>query len=409
MQEPGSQRTNFPFDADLTDYLLITLTDIQTLESFVLSSKFVYHVFQARRISVLRTVISNHLGPVLPQAVRLLKVMVDIESYWQGWLAPLPLSKLPKESDFSLNDISLTPREARMLVVNHDVVQELESLYSWRKKDLRSESSQLTQQESERFQQGMYRVWFLCAMYGQSAPANRVTKSRSRRSAKTLEKLGRMHAQCLQSFTRSQLEPVLETWRFLRTLANWVSNAEFLTHEDFRSLGGYLVWSGPATTLRAFRGNMSLVDRKVLLSMSASYNQFHDVFTSNQPRNLLGSGILESPFGVNSDAFICQKCNVRGFGGIWSESNWSYLRGILPPSRIYDLIELPWWNTYMDAHSLENICRSVPYPQFIRELFALQSTYKPGRWLCTDCLKTFIGDNIEEWCGSQGYPERVEQ
>ncbi|KAF9240238.1 hypothetical protein BU15DRAFT_74153 [Melanogaster broomeanus] len=237
MQDPGSQRTNFPFDADIIDYLLIALTDIHTLESFILSSKFVYHAFQTHRISVLRAVISNHLGPVMPQAMRLLKVMVDIKSYWDGYLAPLPLSMLPKEGgDFSLDDFNITLRETRLLVVNHGVVQELESLYSWRNKDLRSESSHLTQQESERFQKGMYRLWFLCAMYGRSAPANRVTKSKSRPSTTALEELERMQAECLNSFTGSQQGQLIETWWFLEALAVWAANAEFLPRKRCKNI-----------------------------------------------------------------------------------------------------------------------------------------------------------------------------
>ena len=128
------QHLNFPFDADLTDLILTTLSDIHSLQSFVLSSKFVYDVFNNRRASVLRAVVSNHLGPATPSAMRLLKVMMDVNSYWRGWLGPLPVTKLPREEDFQPNDLCtiITVREARMLATNHDVVRELESLYSWR-------------------------------------------------------------------------------------------------------------------------------------------------------------------------------------------------------------------------------------------------------------------------------------
>lgn len=124
----------FPFDADLTDLILTTLSDIHTLESFVLSSKFVYNVFDTRRASVLCAVVSNHLGPATSPAMRLLKVMMDVDSYWHGWLAPLAVNKLPREEDFQPNVLrtNLTMREAHMLATNHGIVQELESLYSWR-------------------------------------------------------------------------------------------------------------------------------------------------------------------------------------------------------------------------------------------------------------------------------------
>jgi hypothetical protein len=125
---------SFPFDADLTDLILTTLSDIRSLESFVLSSKFAYNVFNSRRASVLGAVVSNHLGPATPSAMRFLKLTLDIDSYWHGWLAPLPITKLPREQDFQPNNLCTiaTMREAHMLATNHDVVRELESLYSWR-------------------------------------------------------------------------------------------------------------------------------------------------------------------------------------------------------------------------------------------------------------------------------------
>ncbi|KAF8125140.1 hypothetical protein EV363DRAFT_1087046, partial [Boletus edulis] len=60
--------------------ILATLSDIQSLESFILSSKFLYNVFNSRRASVLRVVVSNHLGPATPSAVRLLKVMMNVDA-----------------------------------------------------------------------------------------------------------------------------------------------------------------------------------------------------------------------------------------------------------------------------------------------------------------------------------------
>lgn len=130
LQRCGNPVISFPFDADLTDIILITVADIHTLESFVLSSKFVYNVFNTRRASVLRAVVSNHLGPVIPPAMRLLKVMMNIDAYWHGWLAPLPVARLPKEEDDLVTIVTM--REAHILAANHDVVREFESLYSWR-------------------------------------------------------------------------------------------------------------------------------------------------------------------------------------------------------------------------------------------------------------------------------------
>ncbi|KAH0826234.1 hypothetical protein J3R83DRAFT_5692 [Lanmaoa asiatica] len=225
---------SFPFDPDLTDLILTTLSDIHSLESFVLSSRFIYTVFDTHRASVLRAVVSNHLGPATPPAMRLFKVMMDVNSYWHGWLAPLPVTKLPREEDFQPNDLRIivTMREAHVLATNHDVVQELESLYSWRNKDPRSSSSRLTPHESERFQMALYRVWFVCALYGRSAPANRVGKSKSKRLSEILKDRGRMQAKFLQSFAPSQMVSFLEAWKFMVDLATWAVRADFFLQKS---------------------------------------------------------------------------------------------------------------------------------------------------------------------------------
>ena len=93
--------------------------------------------------------------------------------------------------------------------------------------------------------------------------------------------------------------------------------------------------------------------------------------------------------------------------------DWSYLRGIVPPSELFEFLELPWWNPYIDTNTLENICHRTPYAQLVGEIFDLRSeayrTWKPRHWLCMTCLQTFMRDNIETFCRSQGYPEQVDQ
>lgn len=131
---PVDGLATFPLDADLTDLILTTIPNIRTLQSFVLCSKFIYNVFDSRRTSVLRAVVSNHLGPATLPAIRLLKILVNINGWWRSWISPYPVERLPIEEDFRLDNprLELTMREAKMLAANHDIVREFEGLYSWR-------------------------------------------------------------------------------------------------------------------------------------------------------------------------------------------------------------------------------------------------------------------------------------
>lgn len=116
-------RPNFPLDADTTDYILTLLPNISDLRSFILTSKFIYRVFQARNDSIVHAVVSNQIGDVLPQALRLSRCENDS-------LRQRDAKELPKEGTMSLQPIN--HNEVETLVRNYKVVQALEDHFSWR-------------------------------------------------------------------------------------------------------------------------------------------------------------------------------------------------------------------------------------------------------------------------------------
>ncbi|KAH0826233.1 hypothetical protein J3R83DRAFT_5691 [Lanmaoa asiatica] len=166
-------------------------------------------------------------------------------------------------------------------------------------------------------------------------------------------------------------------------------------------------------TLQAFRGKLTNVDRKVVPALSVSYEQFYEVFNAASSPKQPRIGILKSPHECFLNTLKCQQCARAPSGALWSESNWGYLRGIVPPSEFFEFLELPWWNSYIDADTLEKICHSTPYSHLIDEVFALRSkaykNWKPGHWLCMTCLQTFMRDNIEAFCRYRQYPQQADQ
>lgn len=98
-----------------------------------------------------------------------------------------------------------------------------------RKKDPRSTSSRLTPLESVRFQTALYRLWFVCALYGRPAPANRGGRRNSiRHQPESLRELAR----ALQSFDLVERVPLFEVWKFVVELATWAVRAEFLPQKS---------------------------------------------------------------------------------------------------------------------------------------------------------------------------------
>lgn len=116
-------QSEFLLDADTTDYLLTLLPSVSDLRSLILTSRRIYHIFQPRSDSIVHAVVSNQIGSVLPQALRLARC--ENKSLRQQ-----DVEDLPKEDNIPAQSISRN--EAILLVRNHRVVQVLEDHFSWR-------------------------------------------------------------------------------------------------------------------------------------------------------------------------------------------------------------------------------------------------------------------------------------
>lgn len=85
---------------------------------------------------------------------------------------------------------------------------------------------------------------------------------------------------------------------------------------------------------------------------------------------------------------------------IWAVSDWSFLRGVVPPSDFVNFFDIPWWRSHeADPDTLEKVFRNTPYSSIVNGVFCLRSeTYadwKPGHWLCTPCFRVFMRDNVD--------------
>jgi hypothetical protein len=114
-------RSSFPLDADTTDYLLTLLPNVWDLQSLILTSRFIYHAFQAWSYSIIHAVVSNLIGAVLPQALRLTQCE-------DQHLSQYDVEDLPKEDTILAQPISRN--EAKFLVCNAGVVEALEDHFS---------------------------------------------------------------------------------------------------------------------------------------------------------------------------------------------------------------------------------------------------------------------------------------
>lgn len=146
-----------------------------------------------------------------------------------------------------------------------------------REKDPRSRSSRLSGTESLRFQQSVYRFWLLAATCGPGAPVDGRLGYSNVNHLQLKDSIVRKQTTFLLSLGEFELTGVDEVHRFLLELAKWAfakqttrPTRKYLVRSIFScsnfcsSIGShvrcgdrddiYLVWSGPAVTLDAFRG-----------------------------------------------------------------------------------------------------------------------------------------------------------
>lgn len=94
------------------------------------------------------------------------------------------------------------------------------TIYS-REKDPRSRSSRLSAAESLRFQQSVYRLWFLAATYGPGALVDERLEYSNNNYLQLKDSIVEKQTTFLSSLGESELMGVDEIYRFLLDLAKW--------------------------------------------------------------------------------------------------------------------------------------------------------------------------------------------
>jgi len=168
----------------------------------------------------------------------------------------------------------------------------------------------------------------------------------------------------------------------------------------------YLAWSGPEAILQAFHGELeSVIDHEAVPALSASYEQFFNVFNPARPPKQAGIlGILEFPDKCFLSTLECKQCGAPYSGDmpLWSKSNWDFFRGVIPPSELPNFVEIGCWDdeAFTEPEVLESVCRDTTYSELMSIHFDTRirdyKSWKPGHWLCIERLQELLRDNMEE-------------
>ena len=225
--------SHFVLDDDIVDRLLRFSQDFAALRAFALSCRTVYDVYRAHPKSITRAVAYGVVGPVLPQALQLIR----------NQCSDAPSS----EDSIHVPPVDTTTVIARheldALEQNQDVVRQLEDMFSQRyrglihvmcistlcdarRKDRSSATSVLSDVESLRFRRAMYHFWLFQSVF----PYNEDTldDEDDLTVEDAIEQVRERRRQFLQNHSTQDLHEMNSIALFLADVYTWTGDAENL-------------------------------------------------------------------------------------------------------------------------------------------------------------------------------------
>lgn len=397
-----------PFvNVDLVECVLRFLPDFQCLASTILTSKTMYNVFQQHPHSVVRSVAYNLVGPALPQALRFVRCQ-------NAQLYSKSVDELLGEDDIQKNPV-LSREDITSLVAISTAVQELENLFSWRMKDRRYKTSQLSLVESTRFQKAMYRLSLFSAVYGHNAyESNIETDSDEEEIDSALEEAKKLRKGFFGSLSTPELRDIQRIETFLRGIIARAEGAQFTTIPPaiYSPESSFVLYCAPHNVIDVYKGGLDCITEWDPDTTEEIF--FHDDFISGPLTSVLvdrkeppllpinqKQPIIEEIVGEHDRCSQCQSDTAQGLD-LWGPSNWSYLWGNQPLyASIVQLLKGRVGANLADRAHFLTVLQESPAEEIVGGLFDYKTptyiTWNKADWLCSQCLEKFIRDHLHIW------------
>ncbi|KAG1804713.1 uncharacterized protein HD556DRAFT_1325702 [Suillus plorans] len=393
-------------NADLVECFLRFLPDFQCLASTILTSKAIYNVFQQHPRSVVRSVAYNLIGPALPQALRFVRCK-NAQLYYK------PVDELLGEDDIQKNPV-LSSEDITSLVGISTSVQELESLFSWRMKDRRFKTSQLSLAESTRFQKAMYRMSLFSAVYGCNAHESAIgSDSDQEEIDSALEEAKTLRKGFFGSLSTPELRDIQWVETFLRGVITRDYGVCFSTipPEIYSPESSFVLYCAPHHVIDVYKRGLDCITEwdSDITEEILFYNDFiieplTSVLVDRTEQPLLPvtqkQPIIDEIVGEHDRCSQCRSDTVKCLD-LWGPSNWGYLWGTPPLYSIEQLLKGHVGANLADrAHFLALLCET-PAEDLVGGLFDYKtpaySTWNKADWLCPQCLEKFVRDHLHIW------------
>ncbi|KAG1779110.1 hypothetical protein EV702DRAFT_1090203 [Suillus placidus] len=394
-------------NADLVECVLRFLPDFQCLASTILTSKTIYNIFQQHPRSVVRSVAYNLVGPALPQALRFVRCQ-------NAQLYSKPVGELFGEDDIQKNPV-LSSEDITSLVAISTSVQELESLFSWRMKDRRFKTSQLSLPESTRFQKAMYRLSLFSAVYGYNAYESAIEPDLDQEEmGLALEEAKTLRKGFFGSLSTPELRDIQRIETFLRGIIARAEAVGFFTTippATYSPESSFVLYCAPHNVIDVYKGGVDCItewDPDITEQIF-----FHDDFMIGPLTSVLADRkeppllpinqkqpIIDEIVGEHDRCSQCQSDTVQGLD-LWGPSNWSYLWGTPPLHSIAQLLKGRVAANLADRAHFLTVLRETPAEELVRGLFDYKTpayiAWNKADWLCPQCLEKFMRAHLHIW------------
>ena len=223
--------TLLPLDDDIINRVLTLSPDFDSLKATILATKAFYGVYKAHPNSIRRAVAENVVGPALPQALRAIRYRVPD----MGEDSETEDSDAPEgETDESA---PITNQEISKLVENARMFRGLEDVFSLRcvsvsfgcgliimlvnrHKNRKFKKSQLTYDESLRFQRAIYRLALFSKVF-HGTELSEVISEEDNEAQEFQTRKRREQIEFLRHFSILDLRQIYTASVFLIELARW--------------------------------------------------------------------------------------------------------------------------------------------------------------------------------------------
>ncbi|KIK69771.1 hypothetical protein GYMLUDRAFT_523134 [Collybiopsis luxurians FD-317 M1] len=412
--------------------ILCASTSFKSLFATVRASKAVYNVYTKNAEKVLSTVAVNLVGPAYPLAIQLVRLELEENN---------STVQSKEEGD---SPLKLAVREVCSLADKAQLVREWEDLFSWRMKNFRSTTTQLTQVESWRFQKAMYRLMLYSRLFPKDKSAYNIKHDSSGQpypnfySAPQPHSLTSLFPELTKELTRrkeflseifsNELRQLRFVTDFVIQIIRWVDSVDGYHMKGVRDYIDIALSAGPAVILECYKtlGFEPLTEAINRLCPETTPEYFEDT----QMRPLLsgyiihlideilrdrdtdggfyddGNGVLESEPNMYEP---CAKCNNQIYMmGLWGKTTWDYLSlpsqtlgtYIFPSTATFLKGELP--RNPVEIKRVEALLVKTPLKNILQDISTrgLKLSAYPDlndNYWCQSCVTMFIKDHLHLW------------